>query len=172
MLALDLPDAVAIFKHENARRLGGFAALRSRGLANLGELPVESFETLPTPGGGSFCALLGESVYTASRALLLPSLATALSGEAPNEHGWLMSVPNRHQVVWHVIKDRTVIPAVQAMTHFTRLGFGESPGPVSPHVFWWNGSSYEQLTRIDDKGSVSVHVSPRFQVVLEAVTAR
>ena len=171
MLALDLPDAVAIFKHEDARQLGGFAALRSHGVANLEELPVESFETLPTPGGGSFYALLGESVYTASRALLLPSLATTLSGDAPNEHGWLMSVPNRHQVVWHVIEDDTVIHAVQAMTSFTRLGFSDSPGPLSPHVFWWNGSSYEQLTQIDDEGSVSIHVSPRFQAVLEAVTA-
>src|SRR6266446_575336 len=128
------------------------ATLRSRGVANLEELPVESFETLPTAGGGSFHALLGESVYTASRALLLPSLATTLSGDAPNEHGWLMSVPNRHQVVWHVIKDDTVVPAIQAMTYFTRLGFGDSPGPLSPHVFWCNGSSYEQLTRIDDEG--------------------
>jgi len=171
MLALDLPDAAAIFKHEDVRHLGGFAALRSRGVANLEELPVESFETLPTAGGGSFHALLGESVYTASRALLRPSLATTLSGDAPNEHGWLMSVPNRHQVVWHVIKDDTVVPAIQAMTYFTRLGFGDSPGPLSPHVFWCNGSSYEQLTRIDDEGSVSIHVSPRFHAVLEAVTA-
>lgn len=99
LLALDLPETVAIFDHEHANRLGGVAALRASGLANLRGLSVEHLETVPAPGGGDFTALLGNSVYTGSRAVLLPRLATDVTGTEPGGHGWLMSVPNRHQVV-------------------------------------------------------------------------
>lgn len=47
--------------------------LGAQGIANLRGLEVEQLETLPAPGGGSFIVLLGESVHTASRALLFPT---------------------------------------------------------------------------------------------------
>ncbi len=80
-----------------------------------------------------------------------------------------MSVPNRHQVTWHVIKDASVVRVVNAMLHFTRLGFSDAPGPVSPHVYWWNGAEYEQLTHVAEDGSSSVRPSPRFQAMLEGL---
>jgi len=135
-------------------------------------LEPEQLEILPAPGGGTFNALLGESVYTASRALLLPSLAVELTGQRVQEQfGWLMSIPNRHQVVWHIIEDNAVINAVNGMARFTALGFADAAGPVSPHVFWWNGTGYEQLTYFREDGGLAVHISPAFQAVLESVTA-
>lgn len=169
IMALDLPDAVAMFRREHVADLGGFEALRRSGIANLAQLPVEHLEVLDAPGNGKFHALFGDSVYTASRALLLPRLATDLTGEVPTDHGWLMCVPNRHQIAWHVIRDSTVISAVQGMVHFARLGYNDSPGPLSPHVYWWNGAAYEQLTHPSEDGGVRIEVSPRFQAVLEAV---
>jgi len=169
MLALDLPETVAFFDHENAARLGGWEALQAQGMTNLQSLPVESLETLDAPGGGIFNALLGDSVFTGSRALLLPGLATQLTGEAVSEFGWLMSIPNRQQVVWHMIRDSTVVNAVNGMAHFTMLGYSDAPGPVSPHVYWWNGSAYEQLTQIDENGAISVHAGPAFSGVLNTL---
>ncbi|HEV2796111.1 MAG TPA: hypothetical protein VGV65_00690, partial [Nocardioides sp.] len=139
MLALDLPETVAMFNHEHAARLGGWEALREHGVRNLDSLPVEQLETVDLPDGGTFRVLLGDSVHTASRVLLLPGLA-ALGGQEDRGHGWLMSMPNRHQAAWHMISDATVIPAVQAMAHFARLGHADAPSPISPHVYWWNGS--------------------------------
>ena len=125
-----------------------------------------------SPEPGSFTALLGESVYTASRALLLPDLASELTGKRVREEfGWLMSVPNRHQVVWHIIEDATVVAAVNGMARFAAMGYSDSPTPVSPHVFWWNGTSYEQLTEVSDDGGLAIRVSPAFQAVLESITA-
>jgi hypothetical protein len=169
MLALDLPDSVAVYDHGNAQALGGFAALRDSGIANLEQLAVERLETLQTPGESVFYALLGDSVYTGSRALLLPGLATSLTGEQPTEHGWLMSIPNRHQVTWHFVKDASVVQVINSMCHFTHLGYGDAPGPVSPHLYWWNGTEYERLTHIAEDGTFSVRPSPRFQAVLETL---
>lgn len=169
MLALDLPETVAFFDHDNATEFGGWEALRSHGVANLQALPVERLETLDAPGGGRFTALLGDSVFTGSRALLLPGLATQLAGEDVPELGWLMSVPNRHQVVWHLIRDSSVINALDGMARFTALGYSDAPGPVSPHVYWWNGSGYEQLTEIDESGAITIHVGPAFTEVLNTL---
>ena len=49
MLALDY-DTVAVYDHERAQALGGYAALRDSGTANLDHLAVEQLETVPTPG--------------------------------------------------------------------------------------------------------------------------
>jgi hypothetical protein len=170
MLALDLPDTVAVFDHDNARSFSGYESLRRSGIANLNDLAVEALETLDAGGGATVHVLLGDSVYTGSRALLLPSLASELTHDTPTAHGWLMSIPNRQQVAWHVIKDAGVLHAVQAMARFTALGYADAPGPVSPHVYWWNGSAYEQLTRLDESGALTIEVSPAFQAVLQSVT--
>lgn len=166
MLALDLPEAVAYYSHENSEALGGWEALRAAGIRNLKALPVEQLELIDAPGGGSFTVLLGNSVHTASRALLLPELAAELRAEPPPEHGWLMSVPNRQQVIWHVVRDISVINVVNAMAQFTALGHSDAPGPVSPHLYWWNGSAYEQLTQFDDGGRLAIHPSPGFTDIL------
>ncbi|MBT2531359.1 hypothetical protein J7E83_04305 [Arthrobacter sp. ISL-48] len=172
MLALDLPDTVAVFNHDNANKFGGWEALQRQGIENLRSLEIEQLETLPAPGGGTFNALLGESVYTASRALLLPDLATELTGQrVQKEFGWLMSIPNRHQVAWHIIESAAVVSALNGMARFTAMGYADAPGSVSPHVFWWNGTSYEQLTHVRDDGTLTLHVSPAFQAVLTSVTA-
>lgn len=172
MLALDLPDTVAVVNHDNANKFGGWETLQRHGIENLRGLEIEQLETLPAPGGGTFNALLGESAYTASRALLLPDLATELTGQRVQEDfGWLMSVPNRHQVVWHIIEDATVVSALNGMARFTAMGYADAPGSVSPHVFWWDGTSYEQLTHVREDGGLAVLVGPAFQAVLESITA-
>lgn len=172
VLALDLPESIATFGHTNADRFGGFDALREVGRANLAALEVERHEVVETDEGARFDVVVGDSFYTGSRALLLPSLAEQHGGAAPSEHGWLMTVPNRHQVAWHVLSDASVIPTINALVRFGVGGFNDFPGPVSPHLYWWNGEHYEQLTQLGEDGSVGVHVSPRLQASLEAVVGQ
>lgn len=130
---------------------------------------MEQLETIEGPGGSSFTGLSGSSFYTASRAMLLPGLATQLTGKAVREDlGWLMTVPNRHQLAWHVVEDAAGIGAMQGMARFAANGHLNAPGPVSPHVYWWNGTGYEQLTHMaEDK--VSIRPSPAFQAVLASL---
>ena len=171
MLALDLPETVAVFRHENARDHGGWEALRQQGMVNLQGLEVELVTTAP-PEGGSFTVLSGESFFTASRALLLPGLATQITGKTEREGlGWLLSIPCRHQVLWHLVEDMSVVAAVEHMSRFAAAGYAELPGPLSPHVYWWNGEGYDQLTHTDDDGRTIVRVSAGFQSALQSIMA-
>jgi hypothetical protein len=173
LLAFDLPESVQVIGRGNVERFGGYQRLADAGIANLRQLPVEQYERMPLPGGGSFSVLLGESVFTASRALLMPQLARDLDA-APEggQHGWLLSMPNRHQVCWHLLQDDGALSALSCMAVFTRHGFDGAAGPVSPHVYWWNGSSYTQLTHVDDNGDLTLQVTPELGDILEQLPTR
>lgn len=170
MLALDLPDSVAVMTQEVVTRLGGYSALRERGLEQLRSVAVDAHEVLDARGSGRFHVAMGDSVYTGSLALILPKVAHELTGRTAGQHGWLLSVPNRHQLVWHHIEDAGVIGALEGMATFAPLGFEDSPGPLSPHVYWWSGKEYHQLTFEDEDGTRAIRVEPEFAAVLEAVT--
>lgn len=60
----------------------------------------------------------------------------------------------------------SIVNVIDGMARFAMAGYSDAPGPVSPHVFWWDGEQYEQLTRIDQQGNVSVHPSSAFVEVL------
>ncbi|WP_458106749.1 hypothetical protein M1D51_12600 [Arthrobacter sp. R3-55] len=104
---------------------------------------------------------------------MLPGIATEPTGkQLRHDLGWLMSIPNRHQLVWHVIIDDGVLGALDGTVSFTAMGYSDAPGPVSPHVYWWNGTGYEQLTQLSEEdGSLSIHVSPEFHVLETATPA-
>ena len=55
------------------------------------------------------------------------------------------------------------------MATFAFLGYGDAPGPVSPHVYWSNGQGYHQLTQHDGDGQVSIVVPPAFQEALDEI---
>lgn len=169
LLALDLPEAVAVYPRQAVERLGGWATLRKHGMVNLASERDDQrrLEQIEGPQGGRFHLLLGPSVYTASQALRMPDLAAELTGEEPGEFGWVMSVPNRNQLTWHMIRDINAVLAINAMAVFARLGHSDAPGPLSPHVYWWDGSGYQQLTETGPAGDVRVVVSAEFQAVLE-----
>jgi len=169
MSALDLPESVVPYSAEAVERLGGAGRLRAWGLENLRREPVEHLEAVET-GGGSFHVLAGASVHTASRALLMPSLAAGLTGHEAGNAGWLLSVPTRHEVLWHVLRDATAVPALQGMVGLTLRCHENAAGQLSPHVYWWSGDGYEQLTSVDDDGGVAVHVSEAFAEVLERLS--
>ncbi|MGN6523309.1 MAG: hypothetical protein ACTHMZ_08945 [Actinomycetes bacterium] len=170
MLALDLPETVAVYRREDAERLGGWQRLHDAGLVNLRREEPQEATRVEINQGGHLWVLAGESVYTASRALLLPELAATLGDERDEGNGWLLALPNRHQLAWHVINGPSVIAAMQGLVNFAQQGYSDSPGPLSPHLYWWNGTGYDQLTQYDDKGNPHVYLTAEFQDVLERVT--
>lgn len=168
MAALDLPESVVPYSAAVVERFGA-DRLRTWGLENLRREPVEHLEAVEA-GGGSFHVLAGASVHTASRALLMPSLAGGLTGYEAGHAGWLLSVPTRHEVLWHVLRDTTAVPALQGMVGLTLRCHENAAGQLSPHVYWWSGDGYEQLTHVDDDGGVAVHVGEAFAAVLERLS--
>ncbi len=172
LLALDLPQAVVSFNADHIDEFGGWDILRPQALANIAALPVEDSDVVPVEGGGSFRILMGESMFTASRALTVPTLAVELGDAPPSSCGWLLAVPHRHLVMWHTIESLDVINVVGAMVALASGQYAENPGSISPHLFWWDGTAYQQLTQPGEDGEVAIVVSPEFQAVLEQLAAQ
>lgn len=174
LLALDSPETVSMYPPQAVERLGGWATLREHGLANLASERDDqrALQRVAGPQGFHFQLLLGPSVYTASQALRMPELATELASEVPGEFGWLLSVPNRNQLTWHMVNDISVVPSINAMAVFSLAGYKDAAGPLSPHVYWWDGSLYQQLTEVGPEGGIRVVVRGEFQAVLERLAER
>ena len=167
LLALDLPDTVRVYQHLQAQLLGGVDYLRAAGITNLRKEKTQRIRRVPAGEGGHFNVLDGDSVYTASRALLMPNPLGDTTLRSGSGNGWLLSVPNRHQVCWHLIEDLGVVQSIKGMAVFARLGYNDSAGQLSPHVFWWDGTGYRQLTEFDTDGNITVHAGPEFARLLE-----
>lgn len=167
LLALDLPHAVVSFNAEHIDEFGGWEILHAQALANLEALPVEESRRVAVEGGGTFRLLEGESMFTASRALTLPTLGVELGDAPPTARGWLLAVPHRHLLLWHTVESLDVVNVVGAMARLAADQYADSPGSISPHLYWWDGTGYQQLTHVAEDGTASIVVSPELQHVLE-----
>ncbi|GAA3731751.1 hypothetical protein [Streptomyces tremellae] len=173
LLALDLPESVMMLTDEALGRLGETEQLRRRALDNLRELPVEGRETVEDDQGMRFEVVVGDSFYTASRVLALETLIRQTTGQRLTEDGALVALPFRHQLAFHVIRDATVIPSLTGMAMFAASGYEETPGAISPYVYWWRGGTITQLSeRDEDGGGLRVVVGEDFQELLERLVAK
>ena len=155
LLALDLPDSVATFNDEQVER-HGLDQLRAAGLANLRK---EHAEDRATHKGVEI--LIG-SMFFASTALVLPEVVLRTTGEARLPNGVLVAVPFRHQLLYHVPRDKEVIEALHTMAALAARGYNEEVGPISPHVFWWRDGEFQQVTHSDDEGGIEIRVEGDF----------
>jgi hypothetical protein len=124
------------------------------GLANLRRLrdTVELVEY-----DGARVAVLGDSMFTASRALVLDTvLRESLKVENPS-FGVLVAMPVRDMLLVHVLRDQTVVAALDLMVSVATHAFGSQPGPVSPHVYYVADDRWHQVTD-HSSGEVRVQV--------------
>ncbi|MFF8277238.1 hypothetical protein ACF05T_14185 [Streptomyces lateritius] len=173
ILALDLPESVMMLTDEALEPLGDLQRLRDRALDNLRGLPVEGHETVRDADGMCFEVILGDSFYTASRVLDLDAVVRRVTGRPLGEHGALVALPFRHQLAFHPIRDTTIVPALGAMASFAASGYEDTPGAISPYVFWWRDGTLTQLSRRDeDGGDLRIVVGDDFQELLERLIAQ
>jgi hypothetical protein len=157
VLAYDSPDSFRLLTDGDVDRLGGVTALRQAGRANLRALPVESAERVTPADGIEFDVLSGESVYTASRALVLGDTLGQL-GQAEPPRGVLACLPSRHQLAVHPIggQDPAIAP-LSEMAQYAQAGYSQGIGRLSPHVYWWHDGAWEQVSTVRD-GRVDLHL--------------
>ena len=156
LLAFDLPDTVAVMRDSDVEEFGGPRALREAGLANLHAVPIEKAERVTTEQGASFDLLAGQSVYTASLALILPEVLRRLDRAVPCPHGVMACVPTHRQLATHVIRDRLVVPSLQLMARFAVSLYDSGVGPLSPSVFWRREGSWKVVSRLGLDGEVTI----------------
>ncbi|MCP3820862.1 hypothetical protein NLX86_23025 [Streptomyces sp. A3M-1-3] len=172
IIALDLPESVMMLTDEALEPLGEVRELRTRALDNLRELPVEGHEVVKNGEGMRFDVVVGDSFFTASRVLVLDDLVQRVTGRALGADGALVAMPFRHQLAFHAIRDVGVIQALNGMAGFAAAGYQDTPGAISPYVFWWRNGELTQLTDRDegedgDRDGLRIVVGEDFQELLE-----
>ena len=96
--------------------------------------------------GGVFTMTVGDSFYVASRAL---RIADELP---PGTVDAVFAVPNRHMLLWHAIRDLSVVGAMQGMMQVTSKAFLDGPGSISNQSYWWHDGQVVHLPmRVQDK---------------------
>ncbi|TYC68162.1 hypothetical protein EH183_40625 [Streptomyces sp. CB01881] len=147
-LALDLPEAVRLLDDRSVAEVG-LEALRAAGRANLVREPVE-YDVAQGRGGATLHIVSGESMFVASKALVLADLARAVTGRDLPEEGALFTVPSRHYLVFHPLAGRQVVEAVNDLAAFGLGAHQDNPGPLSPRLYWWRKGTVTSLTHIDE----------------------
>ncbi|WP_395292584.1 hypothetical protein ACF9IK_02550 [Kitasatospora hibisci] len=147
-LALDLPEAVRMLDDPFVAEVG-LERLRTAGRANLLREPVE-YDTAQGQTGAAMHIVSGESMFVASKALVLDELARTLTGRELPPEGALFTVPSRHYLVFHPLLDARAVDAVNDLAAFGLGAYQDNPGPLSPRLYWWHQGVVTSLTVIDD----------------------
>ncbi|RZU11275.1 hypothetical protein EV645_6436 [Kribbella rubisoli] len=138
------------------------------GLANLRRLK-DQVEYVQGPDAD--VAMLTGSMFTASRALVLDTvLRESLRVESP-PLGCLVAMPARDMLLIHVLRDHTVVGAFGMLVRIASSFFADSPGPVSPHVYYVADNEWQQVTDYTS-GLARLRAGGRFSEALQRLSIR
>lgn len=157
-IVLDTPDNVRVLTDRDVA-LVEWGALEAAARANLLSEPVD-YDTIDLPGG-AVLHILGhpESVFAASKVLVLDQAVRAAGGPELPAEGVLLTVPNRHNLVFYPLADSHVGEAVNALAQFGQGAYEDGPGRISPRVFWWRAGTLTSITVFDPE-SRTMSISP------------
>jgi hypothetical protein len=114
-------------------------------------------------------AVLGDSSWAASRALVLDTvLRESLQVENPR-YGVLVALPARHLLVIHVIRDLAVLPALSAMLHLTHEAFESAPGPLTRSIYLVDQSGWHPATTSPTDHPLRHHLTPHFRSLTQTL---
>ncbi|MDT0464595.1 hypothetical protein [Streptomyces gibsoniae] len=157
-IALDAPDNVRVLSDRDVA-LVEWDTLAAAARTNLLSEPV-NYDTVDLPGG-AVLHILGhpESVFAASKVLVLDEAVRAAGGPEVPDEGVLLVVPNRHNLAFYPLTDRHVAEAVNALAQFGQGAYEDGPGRLSPRVFWWRAGTLTSITLFDQE-SRTMSISP------------
>jgi hypothetical protein len=165
VFALDQPETVVMFRDEEVERFG-MEALRQAGLTNLLAEPLGGHEVVTGLEDARLHVVMGESVFTASKVLVLRDVLRRTVGDTDTPYGALVCMPFRHQLAFHVPQDASTLPALQSLVTFAANGYDDGVGALSPFVYWWRDGRLHQLSRADPDGLLRVEVDGDFAAAL------
>ena len=149
VLAVDLGEAVATPSREElgARgTLGGLIALGRDNLRRLLDGDAVRVAPVGPEGRGRYTAVTGESVFTASLALILAETMGRLTDDDDWGRGALVAVPTRHRLLYRPVDAPDARLALRHMLQAAFLEFHGPAGRLSPDVFWVRKERWVQVT--------------------------
>jgi hypothetical protein len=149
VLSVDLPDAVVTPTREELTAHGALGDLLARGRDNLRRLLTDDTVRAETVGEGRpgrFTAVSGDSMFTASLALLLAETVEHFTAEDDWGRGVLVAVPFRHRLLYRTIGGSDTSLALERMQHAALDGFATGPGVLSRDVYWVRDRKWVQAT--------------------------
>jgi hypothetical protein len=131
-VSVDLPESVQTLPRELARSLGlSSEELFDLGIANVQATVRAERTDRELRNGGRIISLAGDDFFTTSLALALDDYA----GPEPL-HGYLVIVPNRHEVMAVPLESGRSLGVLPALVTLARDMFQKGPGSLSPYVYW------------------------------------
>jgi len=168
LLALDSPESVTLLSDEVVSR-HDVTDLRMAGVTNLLQDPFGRYEWVDLVSGSGFGLVTGDSVYTASRLLIMADVLNRTLGAPEPPAGLLVCAPNRHQLAFHPIVDRGVLPALHELAGFAARNHADGVGPVSPFVYWLQAGRWQQLSFANGERNLRIEIDDRFGAVLQSL---
>jgi hypothetical protein len=134
-------------------------------LANVREICIPDVLHKEMGDGLTFTALVDESFYVASHALLLEQYHADLIGA----HGTLVGVPHRHVMLAYPIEQRPMKVVVGAVNRLIPVIAGmekEGPGSISPLLYWYREGRFLPLPYEFKGKTINFYPPPPFLELL------
>jgi hypothetical protein len=150
VLAADLPTTVSTISKEIAEPwnvpIDELFAIATEHMA--GEMPSYERDSVPLAGGAKLETLAGDTFFVASQVVRFADFAGAPA------NGALVSIPNRHLLIWHPIETAAAtIQAIQTLIPTAANAYREGPGSLTPDLYWWHRGALTLLPgTVDNKG--------------------
>ncbi|WP_026540937.1 hypothetical protein [Paenarthrobacter nicotinovorans] len=165
LMALDSPESVTYITADQAEAAGGADLLWDKALSNLiadGPGHPEEF----TAEGGSFLIFETETVYQASWISCMDKFVELL-GYKPGPLGALVTIPATNMLCLHLVTESTSINDFSAMLMFAGNVHTQHPSPLTPLLYWWNGTTVEPISGTDGE-DVNLYLPDELLNVLQS----
>lgn len=164
VLCVDYPDHIEYLTNEIV------AANDATALFNAGyrSIMAEKFDVADEFSPGIW-ALVGDSHFTASKAMGLGQLIGSVLPAAPN--GVLFAVPHRHMIFAHMVNAENTVQAVTTISGLAAQYAAEENvgGPISDSTYFYNDGVIDLVSYRTADGGVQVLGSSRFGEKLGAL---
>lgn len=166
-LVFDLPHSIESVPLEIPEKWGkSVDDLFALALANVKNTVKPHVEHVEIQPGVSFTAYSGESFFTASLALVLDQLESAVG-----RFGGLVAIPHRHVLLVHPIENADMIHAVQRLGILAVNLDEQGPGSISPNLFWYRDGRFVDLPFRIEGETFNFRPPSEFMDMLKALPA-
>ena len=110
--------------------------------------------------------LAGDSMFMATKAIGLGSLAGSVLPEAP--HGVIVGMPHRHLLLAHAVTGAASVTAIGELATIVAQQAGDDApgGPLSSAVYFWKDDVFENVGGPDESGTIQIRPTDRLMAVL------